>query len=63
MVFIGSPIADVVQMNVDQSVLDGTLQDADLKIRLKNGWEESEDIKTHKCILVLSGLKGKRNKD
>ena len=58
-VFVGCPVADVVGLDVNQAILYGTLEDAYLKIRLKNLRKEAENVKSHKRILDESRGMGK----
>ena len=59
--FVRGVIADVVGVNLDQVIGNGTLEDADIKIRLKDFRKQAEDIKSHGQILDDSAHLGKRN--
>lgn len=45
------PIADIVGVNLDQLLLNGTLENADLEVRLKYFRKQRKNIKSHSQIL------------
>jgi hypothetical protein len=49
---VGGPIANIVQANVQQTVLNGTLQNTDLEIRPQTVWKNGKNIKNHGIILA-----------
>jgi hypothetical protein len=60
MVFVGRPIADIMDMNINQAALTGTLQNTTIEVRGINFGEERKDVELHAPILVASGMSDKR---
>jgi hypothetical protein len=58
---VAGPVADVVQVDLDQAALPGLLQDAGLQVWLADFGEESKDIEAHGLILTygqsITGMK------
>jgi hypothetical protein len=51
-----------VEVNFQQTVLNGALEDADFKVRLDHGREKTENIKTHALILAAGEKVGKQKR-
>ncbi len=60
MVLVRGPVADVVNMHIDQPALAGALKNAAFKIRGKDFRQEREDVELHASILAVSGMSDKR---
>jgi hypothetical protein len=51
MVAIGCTVADIMGIDLQEGILDGSLEDTDLKVGSKYFWKETEDIHQHGRIL------------
>jgi hypothetical protein len=60
MVLVRGPVADIMDMYINQPALAGALKNAAFKVRGKDFRQEREDIELHASILAASGLSDKR---
>jgi len=52
MMFIRSPVPDVVEADLEQALILSPAQNRRLQVRLKDLWKERENVKFHAVILA-----------